>query len=280
MTRPASFRIVVSKKDTSSYGPINMFSRVIRNVAFANARLAPQLCKRALVAFPARNFSVSAINADPLKQLREVVNSEHKLATSVDNELLDELKDFLSKSGFEIIDKQYDSNVEMKRVLPTGEEVRVFFDIDEISDVSVPPSEFENEVERREDYEEEFAEYESTFAHVKVFVSKPETNDGLFFNLMLQNSDEEMFVEYFNYKPNASEFLEKARELGTFLRVTEYQGPQFSNLDSALQLAVEDYLQTLGVTSELTDFIFAYSEVKEEDAYRDLLGNVSKFLSK
>lgn len=213
-------------------------------------------------------------------ELSKIVQSEYKVAMAVDNELEPEQEKFLAESGFSVAESEYDSNVELRKTLPSGEEIRVFFDIDEVSDVQLGASEFglEEGAEEKEQFDEELDQFESTFANVKVFVSKPESNDGLFFNLMLQNSEEELFVDYFNYKPDAAKFLAQVKEQGTFLSASEYQGPQFSNLDESLQLAMENYLEEKGINEELADFIFAFSEVKEESAYRHLLGNVSKFL--
>ena len=136
------------------------------------------------------------------KQLSEIVRSEHKVAEAVDNELEPEQEQFLAQSGFSVVESEYSSNVELHKTLPSGEEVRVFFDIDEVSDIELAAPEFgaEEGIEDKEQFDEELDQYESTFANVKVFISKPESNTGLFFNLMLQNSEEELFVDYFNYK--------------------------------------------------------------------------------
>ncbi|GEQ69014.1 hypothetical protein JCM33374_g2684 [Metschnikowia sp. JCM 33374] len=257
-------------------------SRFISRVAFTNVCRAslPQLARRA-IPMATRSFSSAIVRGqNSTSQLAQIVKSEYKVAVVVDNELTPEHEQYLAESGFEISESKFDSNVELRKTLPSGEEVRVFFDIDEVSDIELSASEFgaEEGVEEKEQFDEELDQYESTFANVKVFVSKPESNDGLFFNLMLQNSEEELFVDYFNYKPDAAKFLAQIKDQGTFLASTEYQGPQFSNLDESLQLAMENYLEEKGINEQLADFIFAYSEVKEEASYRDLLANVSKFL--
>ena len=258
-------------------------SRFISRIALSNVCRAsvPQLARRAVPI--SRAFSSGLVRAqNTTSQLSEIVKSEHNVALAVENELEPEQEQFLADSGFKVIEGKYESTVELYKTLPSGEEIRVFFDIDEVSDVELGAPEFgaEEGVEDKEQFDEELDQFESTFANVKVFISKPESNDGLFFNLMLQNSEEELFVDYFNYKPDAAKFLEQVKEKGTFLSSTEYQGPQFSNLDESLQLAVENYLEDKGVNEDLADFIFAFSEYKEENTYRDLLANMSKFLAK
>lgn len=259
-------------------------SRILSRAVAANVCRAalPQLARRAILAAPSRTFATSIMRGQNItKQLSEIVRSEHKVAEAVDNELEPEQEQFLAQSGFSVVESEYSSNVELHKTLPSGEEVRVFFDIDEVSDIELAAPEFgaEEGIEDKEQFDEELDQYESTFANVKVFISKPESNTGLFFNLMLQNSEEELFVDYFNYKADATKFLAQVKEQGTFLAPSEYQGPQFSNLDESLQIALENYLEEKGINEELADFIFAYSEVKEEASYRSLLGNVSKFLS-
>lgn len=235
----------------------------------ARSALRPQFCARAL--------SLSAPRYNAAAALLDVVRTEAKIANEVGNGLLKESEDFLASSGFNVAHNTGESTVVMAKKLELGEEVTVFFDIDEITDVAfgapeVPEAEAEAAPE-----EEDF--YDPTFANIKVLVANPKSNDGLFFNLMLENSEEEFFVDYFNYKPDAQAFLKEAAE-GTFLKKSEYQGPRFSELDEALQTAVEAYLKQKGVASELADFIYDFSSVKEEESYRKMLGDVSGFLSR
>ncbi|OBA23023.1 mitochondrial glyco protein [Metschnikowia bicuspidata var. bicuspidata NRRL YB-4993] len=254
-------------------------SRFISRVAFSGVCRSslPQLARRAVLPISTRSFSSAVVRH---QKLADIVKSEYKVAMAVDNELEPEQEKFLEKNGFSVIESEYDSNVELRKTLPSGEEIRVFFDINEVSDVELRAPEFEGEEgAEAEQFEEELDQFDNTFANVKVLVSKPESNEGIFFNLLLQNSEEDLMVDYFNYKPDVTKFLTQIKEQGTFLAATEYQGPQFSNLDESLQLGMEKYLENKGINEELADFIFAFAEVKEETAYRKLLSNVSKFLS-
>lgn len=253
-----------------------MFKIVGRSVY----RQSASLLRTRSALFPAvRNLSSTLVARNTTSELLEVVNSEYKVATAVENQLEPSKADYLKTSEFKTIEKPFGSNVQLYKQLSTGEELRVFFDIDEVSDVCFPNPELEQSEVAQENFENEIEDYESSFANVKVLVSKPNSNDGLFFNLLLQDSEEGFLVDYFNYKNNVSDFLKQVENDGTFLSNFEYQGPRFSNLDDSLQVTMEKYLQEKGIDFELADFVFSYAEVKEENAYRQLLDNVSKFLS-
>lgn len=250
----------------------------VRALSHISRLAAPQIARKSPIF--TRDFSNSVIRSNSTKDLLEVVKSEFKLANSVENELAPDHVTYLKESGFEVVQKAGESNVELSKTLESGEVLKVFFDIDEVTDVSFGAPEVPEEEDAGEKFDDELYQYESTFANVKVLISNPQNNNGLFFNLMLQSSEEEFFVDYFNYKPDTTAFLKQVDEQGTYLGKFEYQGPRFSNLDESLQATVEKYLQEKGVDADLADFIFGYSEIKEEDSYRDLLSDVAKYLSK
>lgn len=237
-----------------------------------------QVSRKVAIPFTMRTLATTPVLRSATKELKEVVDSEYKIACAIENELEPSKAEYLSKMQFETVEKPLGSNVQLFKKLASGEELRVFFDIDEVSDVCFPSPEMEQSEVAEENFENEIEDYESSFANVKVLVSKPNSNDGLFFNLLLQDSEEGFLVDYFNYKQNVSEFLTQVEKDGTFLSSSEYQGPRFSNLDDSLQITMEKYLQEKGIDFELADFVFSYAEVKEENSYRQLLDNVSKFL--
>lgn len=253
----------------------------LSSLRLASRAVAPQIAGRTPAILASRAFSSSVVRGNSVSALLDVVKSEHKVANSIENELSPDHTQYLKDSGFKVVQKEGESNVELSKTLESGEHLRVFFDIDEVTDVTFgSPEDAEAEAAgENEQFEDELYQYDSTFANVKVFVSNEEKNNGLFFNLMLQSSEEDFFVDYFNYKPDAAAFLKQVDDKGAFLGKFEYQGPRFSNLDESLQAAVETYLTAKGINSSLAEFIFGYSEVKEEDSYRSLLSNVSKYLS-
>lgn len=238
-----------------------------------------QVARKATVPIVARTLTTTPILRNTAKQVLDVVKSEYKIAVAEDNELDPSQMEYLKQSKFETIEQPSTSNVQLYKELPNGEELRVFFDIDEVSDVSFPAPEAELEDGAAEAaFENEVDDFEASFANVKVLVSKPKSNDGLFFNLILQDSAEGFQVDYFNYKPNVSEFLAHVEKENTFLTNFEYQGPRFSNLDESLQITMESFLEEKGIDTELADFVFSYAEVKEENSYRQLLDDVAKYL--
>lgn len=254
----------------------------LRTVAQATRVAAPHMARRLpILAGPARSFSSSIARGNQsTAALLDVVKSEYKIASSIENELAPDHVQFLKESGFEVIQKPGESNVQLLKTLESGEKLTVFFDIDEVTDVSFGSPEVPEEEDgaTEEQLDDELYQYDSTFANVKVLVSNEAKNNGLFFNLMLQSSEEEFFVDYFNYKPDVASFLKQVEDKGVFLGNFEYQGPRFSNLDESLQASVEKYLDTKGIDSSLADFIFGYAEVREEQSYRDLLKDVTSYL--
>lgn len=251
-------------------------SRLFTRAAQTLTRIAVPQLSRSPLAY--RTFATSLACRSTRSDLLEVLRAECKLASSIANDLSPKEEEYLSENGFKINYKENESNVELVKTMSTGEEMRVFFDIDEVTDVTFPPPEFNPEDGTTQKLDDEAFLYESTFANVKVLVSNPQKNNGLFFNMLLQGADEEFFVDYFIYKPDVKQFLEQVENEGEFLSKFEYQGPRFSNLDEALQTTVEKYLSDIGVDLLMAQFVFAFSEVKEESSYRELLNNVATYL--
>lgn len=257
-------------------------SSSLRAAARASRAAAPRVARKLpVLATPIRSFSSSIVRGNQSSAaLLDVVKSEFKIANSIENDMAPDHVQYLKDSGFEVVHKLGELNVQLLKTLESGEKLSIFFDIDEVTDVSFGTPEVPEEEEgaTEEQLDDELYQYDSTFANVKVLVSNEANNNGLFFNLMLQSSEEEFFVDYFNYKPDVAGFLKQIEEKGAFLGNFEYQGPRFSNLDESLQASVEKYLNDKGIDSGLADFIFGYSEVKEEESYRELLKNVSSYL--
>lgn len=202
-----------------------------------------------------------------------MVKSEYNVAASVDNDLDPTLTEYLENSGLEVKEPKGGANVELYKKLPSGEELRVFFDIDEVTDVEAGAPTPEDE-----EFDQDMLDLVGSFASVKVLISNPEKNNGLFFNLLLQNLEEEFFVDYFNFKNDVSGFLGEVAKTGSFEGNFEYQGPRFSNLDESLQTSVEKYLDDKGVDKDLSNFIYGFSDVREEERYRELLSDVATYL--
>lgn len=61
--------------------------------------------------------------------------------------------------------------------------------------------------------------------------------------------------------------------------MSTYNGPDFEDLDDSLQATLDEWLGSLGVDSELCDFIDSCSIDKEQREYIFWLKGLEKFLS-
>jgi complement component 1 Q subcomponent-binding protein len=214
-------------------------------------------------------------NSSASVQLKDVLKSELKISKAIPNELDQSYLDFLDKSGFKVEESEGKSNVQLVKTGDNGEIIRVFFDIDEVTDIPMNETNGEEEM----DMEEEMESLDSLLCNVRVMVENPSKNDALFMNLFLQGSEASFLVDFVNYKTDASKFLsEDILTRGEYVDKFDYQGPRFSDLDESLQTGFETYLEECGISEELAEFIIGYSEFKEEREYRKWLGDLESFL--
>ncbi|ABN65044.1 mitochondrial acidic matrix protein [Scheffersomyces stipitis CBS 6054] len=242
----------------------------------AAARVAPQLVRMGAIA-GSRTFATSRSG----KRLKEVLKSELKISNAIPNELDSSYKDFIDRNGFQILESEGTSNVQLIKQGDNGETIRVFFDIDEVTDVPMSQvSEEGVEAEFEEGFEGEAEALDSLLCNIKVLIEKPATNDGLFINLFLQNTENSFMIDFVNHQEDVKQFLEEQiLKKGEFIDKFKYQGPRFSDLDESVQTEFENYLAAKGIDDELADFIISYSEFKEENEYRSWLSSLTKFLN-
>lgn len=202
--------------------------------------------------------------------LKQVLEQETKILESIPNELDPSHTEFLQKSGFEVVETPGTAGVELIKKTKDGEIIHVYFDVEEVADI--PDQELDVET-----LDEEVESLDQIFSNIKVIIEDPVKNQGLFFNLLLQPTDEVFTVDFFNHQPNIKEFINKVKSDGEFVDKFSYQGPKFSELDEALQVEFENYLGDVGINAELSDFILGYSDVKEEAEYRNWLKSVNSF---
>ena len=231
-------------------------------------RLAPQFTPM-ICAIPRAFYST------PKSQLLEVLKQELKVSNTIPNELDSVYKDFIKNSGFEVIEKEGKSNVQLVKKDEEENNIRIFFDIDEVTDIPVSESASEEA-----DMEDELESLDSLLCNVRVIVEKPGQDKGLLLNLFLQSSEASFLVDFVNYQDNISEFInDSVLKKNEFVDKFRYQGPRFSDLDESVQTAFENYLQSKGVNDELAEFIISFSEYKEEKEYRNWLTTLANFLS-
>ncbi|ODV79731.1 mitochondrial glyco protein [Suhomyces tanzawaensis NRRL Y-17324] len=257
---------------------LRILSRALRAESNAVAAVSRRCSVR--VAVPAiRAFSQARVqHADSGKKLQEVLKSELKISKAIPNDLESTYQEFLDQSGFQVVASEGNSNVELVKTLDNGEIVRVFFDIDEVTDSPMP--QLPEGEEFGETFEEEADALDSMLCNVKVVIEKSENNTGLLFNLYLQNTESSFMIDFVLPKNNIKEFLaSKVAQEGEFADKFQYQGPRFSDLDESVQTEFEGYLSTKGLNEDLADFIVAFSENKEENEYRGWLSNLVKFFN-
>lgn len=257
-----------------------MYSRILktpflRNLNYSGKaatrglKFTPQVFKVTPTAVRKANYSTS-----PSAQLKDVLKQELKISNSIPNELDSTYSEFLEKSGFEVLETEGKSNVQLVKKVD-NEVIRVFFDVDEVTDVPIsdPASE-------EADIEDEIESLDSLLCNVRVVIENPSTDTGLLTNLFLQSSESSFLVDFVNLQPNVSKFLsELVLQKNEFTDKFKYQGPRFSDLDESVQTSFESYLESKGISDELAEFVIAYSEFKEEKEYRRWLDELANFLN-
>ncbi|EGW30061.1 uncharacterized protein SPAPADRAFT_57528 [Spathaspora passalidarum NRRL Y-27907] len=227
-----------------------------------------------------RSFSSTQIirkQSSSESSLKAVIEGELKVAEEIPNELDAGFEEYLSSQGYKVITKEGNANVELIRTDASGHVIHVYFDVEEVTDLSEEFSEFQEENEWADEDEDSESFGNGFFSKFKVFIEDPATNDGLNFDLFLKNIESGFSVECVNYQPNATEFISEVSK-GNFTDKFRYEGPKFEDLDESLQVEFENYLTAKGIDEKLAEFIVAYSEHKEESEYRGWLSSISKFL--
>ncbi|CAE8723351.1 unnamed protein product [Polarella glacialis] len=162
-----------------------------------------------------------------------------------------EIKAFLSKSPFKLVDT--DGNVNMALEREMGDKtVRIEFQL------SSPFS--------PEEVEGEDMEHEATEVSISV---EDKSGAGITFYCSTQTGEDHRYV-IGNLRSYAS-----AEEKDS---VTAYNGPEFEDLDDKVQEAFDEYLGELGMCSEVCDFVDAMASDKEQREYVRWLSNTKKLL--
>lgn len=251
-----------------------MSSRILSTALRASSK---RLASVARVSVRPALLSVRFNSTSATKQLKEVLKSELKISNTIPNELDPLYSEYLQTSGFEVVDTEGLSNVQLKKTLDNGEVIRVFFDIDEVTDVPLNDTPIEEEGQA-ESFDDELDSLDSLLCNVRVLIENPADNKGLFLNLFLQGSENSFLIDYINYKDDVASFLQNEVAKGEFLDKFRYQGPRFSDLDESVQTGFESYLDSKGINDNLAEFILSFSEFKEEKEYRKWLTDLASYL--
>lgn len=252
---------------------INMYRnvaslRVIARNTLSRATLA-RVATTAPTAMRTMAYSVPRLNNT---KLLSVLKAELDVAKEVDlSEGEKEISDFSKSSGFAISQDSDLAVVQLTRSLPSGETVRIFFDVEKVSNAAQSGAEFaEEEAEIEEDEE-------MGFSNVYAVVENS-ANKGLLFELTLQNFSDAFAISSITPVADVAQYVEKFAKRGVYYDDMTYQGPEFMNLDESLQIEFESYLKERGFDQNLLEFIIFLSEHREEIEYRGWLQKVREIV--
>ncbi|UVC49656.1 hypothetical protein MACK_003766 [Theileria orientalis] len=195
-----------------------------------------------------KQFSTSV--ATESTKLLQVVQGEIHHETS-NYEAPNLVKDYLSKSGWKFVEKDGDVNMTLEKKVG---DLTVTVDFQLVS-----PFEAEGD-----------GETQAEMTDFSVTVENPAGQGVTFFCSTLQNDEKFRYI-ICNVRMYS--------DLDAKNSVSSYNGPEFEDLDDTLQSSFDEWLASLGVDSELCDFIDACSIDKEQREYMVWLKGLEKFLS-
>ncbi|QLG73252.1 hypothetical protein HG535_0E03360 [Zygotorulaspora mrakii] len=213
--------------------------------------------------------NVSAILKSEIK-----VESDTATETSVQS-----FQPFLDKFGFSIVDTNGRNLAQI--VKKTDDEtVHVFFDVAQVANlpydsaVTETATSADGEAVNEDDYDS----LSDNFANVNSVVVRHSDNSAVSFELLMNLQEGSFYIDSVTPFESAEKALSESAE-AEVQRELVYHGPPFSNLDEELQEALESYLSSRGVNEELSSFIAAFSEFKENDEYIKWLKSMKTFFS-
>lgn len=245
--------------------------------------VAPRMARMNL----ARAFSVSAMT----QQKSSLTSSDAQLAAVLKNEIkiessTDELSDateytkWLESSGFQLNSTPGKDEIELIKK-EGGEVIHVFFSVSDITngDAYDMENQFEDmEGEQAEEADLEGGEedaYDLGASPIRTNVVIEKDGSALSIECVIQSNL--LLIE--NVTPyESAELALSATAESDYKRREVFQGPAFSNLDENLQSALEQYLESRGVDSDLANFISDYSSIRENEEYILWLKKIQKFV--
>lgn len=254
-------------------------ARSVRQVAARRAPIVAMASKMAVprVSMAARAFSVTAFNAEKMNlnaadsELSAVLKKEIEIETTAENEPED--VSWLQQSGFKLIAK--DGSDEVELVKKEGSEIiHVFFSVSDITNgdaYDFNEEGFENEANEAE--AEGDMPIEAPPIRANIIVEKG--TGALAIESVIQSNL--LLIE--NVTPYESSEVALANSADSdYKRRSIYQGPAFANLDESLQSALEQYLDSRGIDSDLASFISDFSNVRENKEYILWLNKIKNFV--
>lgn len=232
-----------------------------------------------------RAFSVTSYNRQNSTltasdaQLASVLKNEIEIEATNDVAPESETSKWLEKSGFQLVAKDGRDEVELIKK-EGGETIHVFFSVSDITngdaydfnEESFAEGEGAASAETEAEVEDDFgAEVPPIRANIVV----EKGTGALSIESVIQSNL--LLVENVTPYESAETALADSSE-ADYTRRSIYQGPAFSNLDESLQSALEQYLESRGIDSDLASFISDYSNVRENSEYVLWLKKIQKFV--
>lgn len=252
-------------------------------LAASRSRVIPQIMRKSTAFVPmTRTFTTSSIKFNQQRQtVSEILKSELKLETEAaadpaEIETPALFKDFLDKYGFEIEATPGKNDAHIFKKTEDGETVSVFFDVAQVANLPYDDAMAEDIANEKNIEEEDFDSIADNFANVNVVVSKDADGTSVAFDLLMNLQEGSFYVDSVTPFASKDAALNESAE-AELSRELAYHGPPFSNLDEELQETIEIYLSSRGINEELSSFISAYSEFKENNEYIQWLENMKKF---
>lgn len=194
-----------------------------------------------------RTFTQYAPLRFPESSLKQVLQSELDLASSVELENADSVKSYIKEHNLKV-------NVEQGKNVAhiiKDDNIHFFFNVDEFNHVEL----------------EEESEVDSFLVSLDVVIEKPNSKDAVVFSLLFQES--QMIIDSLTVADAESTIkLFKANEQ---LPLDLYNGPKFADLDESIQTELENFLGEKGIDAEFFEFVADFAENQEELEYRNWL---------
>jgi complement component 1 Q subcomponent-binding protein, mitochondrial len=233
------------------------------------------------------------------KRLAGLLKEEHRFETESATKAPEHIQSFIQKYGWIIQDQDNCMDIVLRKTIGP-EEIMVTFSASQIdeSELTVeeeeemqggyreekPQSLGKEELPRGQTVDEDIDQvnededlpYGMEELDFMVMVKKQNDKPALLFDCIAINGTVE--IESLRYLPDGT--LVNASDIkATRDRSNSYQGPIMSTLESKVQEAFFDYLETRSVDENLAVFIRDYIAFKEQKEYVRWLENVQKFIS-
>ncbi|EDO14987.1 hypothetical protein Kpol_387p13 [Vanderwaltozyma polyspora DSM 70294] len=231
-----------------------------------------------------RNFISSIVLKNQIStKVNDILKSEHNLeienikSQDFSNETFN---NFLQKYDFSLIDNSNGKNMSEIKKTTNDETIHVFFDVAQVANLPFDPmaNNANNDQAQSNEMitEEDFDSLSDNFANVNVVITNNSNKKTVSFELLMNLAEGSFYIDSVTPYENEQKALDESAE-AEVSRELVYHGPPFSNLDEELQESLELYLESRGITSELSSFITSYSEFKENHEYVNWLDNLKQF---